>query len=306
MSLKKMHNITWQEVAAGTENFVDTLFEGDNVEKIFRDMIHQAHKEKEIGWLPSSRLDEDDINDGTPEAISKIVARYRGRVSEFDKKSKQTNQPIKEIYITNLAVSKNNGQNHYCAFWINKKKRFVRIWDSASSGLYGSSFSVLFRKSAELLFTKNKSGGLGWADNICKVSSTSDGSSFQYGGGFFGKYRSILAQNVYCHTWTLFFLELRLLGSTAAKIGCIRGSHYLIPLMLIKLYSQCLLRRMSKQMSDKYKGLLYIWDDKKQEVFVLPKLQKGTPGVSCAQRAVDTAKSQSSIFHKTHQCKNII
>ena len=62
---------------------------------------------------------------------------------------------------------------------------------------------------------------------------------------------------------------------------------------------------MSKQVSDKYKGLKYIWDDDKKDVIVLPKLEKGIPGRSCAERAVNTTL-HSEIFHTTRQCKNII
>ena len=300
MSQGKEPTITYQDIADGTENFVNTLFEDNNMEMILRRMIQESHQEKIFGWLPSSRLDEDDIVNGTPSVISKIVQKYL-RQDSIQKKDK---------YVANLAVSKNNGQNHYCAFWIDKIRRRVNVWDSAASGYYGSVFTSLFKKAAYLLF-KDPKTSTRWVDIVYKVPSTSDGFSFQHGGGYLGKSHSLLSQNIYCHTWTLFFLELRLNGLTPAKIGCVRGSHPLLPLIIIKLYAQCLLKRMSKQPSQmRYVGLKYIWNNEQKIAIRLPTITHykiPRPGVFCAKRVVETAlKSKYYSIPPKCKCKKFI
>lgn len=294
--MKQNPNITYQTISDGTENFVNTLFEGENMEKILQRMIIESKQQDNFGWLPSSRLDEDDIIYETPSVISNIVQRYL----------KQDNLQKKNNYVANMAVSKNNGQNHYCAFWINKLTRKVHVWDSATSANQDSAFTNLFKKSAYLLF-KHPTKSTKWADIIHKSPSTTDRFSFQHGGGYLGEPRSLLSQNIFCHTWTLFFLELRLNGETPLKIGCTRGSHPLLPLMIIKLYAQCLLVRMGKQMSEKYIGLKYVWDNEHNVAITLPSLipRQNGPGMFCGKRVVETAL-KSKYYIPPLMCKNIL
>ena len=209
--------------------------------------------------------------------------------------------------IGNLAVSKNNGQNHYCAFWVDKVKKVVEVWDSATSGIYGSAFTKLFRHAAELLFLDTFPFSTKWANKIIVKRSTSSVYSFQHGGGYLGKNRSLLSQNIYCHTWTLFYLELRLFNQTPAKIGCGRGSHPWTPLMTIKLYAQCLLRRMNKNVSDPaYKGLFYIWDDQNKKARTLPILHvDGQAGKMCAMRVEETVLKSKKFYKPTIRCEHL-
>ena len=284
--------MNYEKIADGTENFVDKLFENDNMELIMQKMIKESNRQKEVGYLPSTRLTEKEIDDlksgKLPRAAKDIVALYKH----------EDNRQKKDVYITNLAVSKTNGQNHYCSFWINKKKKFVNIWDSASSGYRASNFYSLFEQAAKSILKKN----LEWVDKLVKVLSTPDEQSFQHGGGFFGKPKSLLAQNIYCHTWTLFFLELHLFGYSFRQISCFRGNHPLLPLAVIKLYSQCILKRLNVKMTSKYEGLMYIWDEKDSKAIPLPKMKKGS---KCAVSAVENAK-KASLLVPVRQCKNIL
>ena len=227
-----IEDITYTTIVNGTSNYVNTLFEGNNMEKIMREMIRESKRENDVGWLPSSRLDEEDIDKKNMQALSRITERY---LLQDIKQQKPT-------YIANLAVSKTNGQNHYCAFWIDKNKRVVKIWDSATSAHRTSAFSILFTKAATLIF-KDPRYSTRWADVISNVKSTTNYLSFQHGGGYLGTRKSLLAQNIFCHTWTLFFLELSLNKKTPTHIGCVRGTHPLLPLITIKLYAQCLFEK---------------------------------------------------------------
>lgn len=291
-------DITYSIIVDGTSNYVDTLFEGNNMEKILREIIAESGRSAEVGWLPSSRLDQNDIEMENQVSLFRITQKYLN----------QDMLQQKKIYIANLAVSKNNGHNHYCAFWIDKVKRVVKIWDSATSASRDSAFTRLFKKAATLIF-KDEQHSTRWADVIQKVTSTTDYLSFQHGGGYLGTPKSLLSQNIFCHTWTLFFLELSLNKKTPKSIGCVRGTHPLLPLIIIKLYSQCLLNRMSKNMSDKYVGLKYVWDTYNQKAIRLPILKPlNNPNPKyfyCAKRVVATAIN--SIYYVTpKKCKNIV
>jgi hypothetical protein len=293
-----IEDITYRMVADGTENYVNALFTDHNMEMILREMIRESQRGDEYGWLPASRLDEDDIVRGTPNVIDKIVQRY----------VEQHRLQNKDKYVTNLAVSKNDGQNHYCALWIDRSKRTVGLWDSATSAFMGSAFTNLFKKAAEILFT-HPVMSTAWADRVYKVRATADAHYFQYGGGYLGEARSALAQNIFCHTWTLFFLELRLNGKTPRSIGCVRGSHPLLPLTIIKLYAQCLLTRMGKKMSGTYVGLKYVWDEIESKAIKLvplaPNLASNGRRLFCAKRVVDTA-IRSVNYTATAACSDVI
>lgn len=287
------NKITFEQVADGTEAFVDTLFEGNNVEKIMQKMIKESNREKNVGWLPSMRLSEEEVDELRKKQIPKSAQYIVNIYQDYHKKQR------KNHYITNLAISKTNGHNHYCSYWIDLLTRKVYIWDSASSGHGGSEFSKFFYDSAYYIFIVL----LKWVDKIINVLSTPDESSFQHGGGFLGKDKSLLAQNIYCHTWTLLFLELHLFGYTFAQISCMRGTSPLLPLTVIKLYAQCLLKRMDKKFQKKYEGLKYIWDDKTSSAIKLPEFDGRTQ--NCAIGAIHTA-IESKIFVPLNKCKDIL
>lgn len=295
--------ITYRDVADATSNYVDTLFTNHNMEYVLREAIRESKKSDKYGWLPSDRMDEDDIVSGSPSVVQNIVSRYLRQDAE---------QSQKDIYVGNLAVSKNNGQNHYCAFWVDKPKRKVYVWDSATSGLQWSEFTKLFKRAAELLFSTTQADSTGWVDSVAKVPASSDKHFFQHGGGYYGPARSLLAQNIFCHTWTLFFLELRLNGMSPQSIGCTRGAHPILPLLIIKLYAQCLLRRMGKDPNDiRYRGLQYVWDDENQKALPLPsivprtKQMKEAKDFFCAKRVVDTAIA-SSYYVPPKKCRDFL
>jgi hypothetical protein len=293
-------SITYEECAAGTENFVNTLFDSHNMENIMWAMIKESHRENEIGVLPCKWAHENDISEGHGNRVIKdILQSYR-----------QADQSQhKNIYITNFVITKTNRHNHYCAFWVNKKERKVSVWDSATSKTFLSEFTTLFKRAGYLFF-KRPVTSLGWADKVIKTTSTHDQFSFQKGGGYLGSRASYLNQNIYCHTWTLFYLELRVNGVTPSQIGCVRGSHWLLPLIIIKLYAQCLLRRLGVRMSSKYIGLQYVWNKEKQQAIELPRFvpynctHKSLDNVErmfCAKQAVQLAE-HSKYYNLPKSC----
>ena len=85
--------LTFQDVADGTENFVNTLFAHNNMEMILRCMINQSKKGKNVGWLPSNRLTENEITDTDDKimnknkmmAVSRIVSEYKLQDKEQQK-----------------------------------------------------------------------------------------------------------------------------------------------------------------------------------------------------------------------------
>ena len=113
------------------------------------------------------------------------------------------------IYVINFAMSTRLDYHYYCAFWIDAEKKICYIWDSASSGHCSSIFYQLFHDTAYFLFGLP---GLTLVNKFEEVISIPSHYSFQNRGGFYGSYGSELHQNIYCHIWTLFFLELRIYG----------------------------------------------------------------------------------------------
>jgi len=122
------------------------------------------------------------------------------------------------IYVTNFAMSTRLDYHHYCAFWIDTEKKICYFWDSASSDHRSSIFYQLIHDAAYFLFGPP---GLKLVNKFEEVISTPSYYSFQNGGGFYRSYGSELHQNIYCHTWTLFFLELCIYGLYMAEIACI-------------------------------------------------------------------------------------
>lgn len=298
--------ITYEDCAAGTENFVNALFDSHNMEKIMWAMIKESNRQNEIGVLPCRWAHENDINEGMAQGAnlaSSANKQIMDIIQTYRNADRSQNKPI---YITNFVVTKTNDHNHYCAFWIDKKNKFVSVWDSATSRTFESEFTKLFKQAAYLFFAKPGSS-LQWATKIFKTTATHDKFSFQIGGGYNSPPGSPQNQNIYCHTWTLFYLELRVNGVTPGQIGCVRGSHWLIPLMIIKLYSQCLLRRMGIRMSKKYIGLKYVWDKQKQQAIELPKFvpyqctHKRTKDSFCARQVVEIVES-TNYFHLPKSC----
>jgi len=288
------YDLNYQTIANGTSEFVDTLFSDSNMEKILRQMIRESCKTKSIGWLPCYSLKESDLlSNRNNSSTSKDKVKFI--VNKYREASEKSGNVGKEIYITNFAMSTVSGKNHYCAFWINKVHKILYFWDSATSKYENSEFTKLFRESAKLLFsTSNDPSSLGWVKEIKQLQGTTNETFFQYGGGYLGKRKSLLHQNIFCHTWTLFFLELLLFGMSPKKIGCIRGKNSVIPLMIIKLYAQCLLKRIQTEETKKkkYIGLWYIWDEEHERVIRLPNFSSGTfsaknPKYCCAKNVVD-------------------
>lgn len=308
MMTDEQRRMTFQDIDDGTQNFVDVILAGDNMEKVLRAMIAESRHTNDIGWLPSVRFDEDDIRLRRVSRIKSLVDQY------LDEDAKQK----KMVYITNMCVSRNNGHNHFCALWIDKTKRTVELWDSATSGTDRSQFTDLFTDGATFLL-KDPTTSTQWANSIKRVTSTTDEYSFQHGGGFKGDYMSVLYQNVYCHTWTLYYLELRVFGLDSLKIGCARSSHPLIPLMIIKLYAQCVLAKLGQNPQDKkFAGLKYIWNKKDNFAVRLPTLNTSCSvlqhkkyacspcaGKCCARRVFDTV-IHSDVFTAPLKCRRIV
>ena len=291
--------ITFSDIVQGTHNYVMALFHADNMERVLRHMISESGCRGRIGWLPTNTLTEKEIGAGDVEVLARMRQDYKIAMQKQPRTCR--------VFITNLAVAKTNGQNHYCAFWVDLDSGVVEVWDSATAGTRGSPFSKLFSKAAHQLFVQPP---LQLVTVVRRKPGTPHTLAFQHGGGYYGRHGSLLSQNIFCHTWTLFYLELRLNGYSGKEIGCKRGTHPIFPLLLIKGYARCLLARMGVDVSDAtpdYRGLLYIWDDEAGMAIRLPDVKAPTStetrqGSFCAMKAVQNAMA-SKYYRQPQICQ---
>lgn len=307
---KPKENQSFRFVADGTSNYVDSLFEGSNMETMLRAAIRNSGRENEVGLLSCEGLNEQDVIDMRNGITS---SRAESNLKAYRDSMQQQHQNKKKVYITNFAMSTLSDWHHYCAYWIEVDKRKMYVWDSASANGVHSVFFPLFYDSARFLFgppTKGCPNALNLVDaddgGIVEVISSSNHMSFQNGGGFYGSYGSILHQNIYCHTWTLFFLELHLFGMPFWKIACMRGTHELLPLAVIKVYAQCLLSRIDPNYdsdnSKKYEGLKYIWDKFSKHNIPCPIFDKNKyKSPSCAINAYHIVE-EAGLIRPTTMC----
>lgn len=289
-SIVQERDLNYHTISQGTLNFVDVLFQNHNMFTLMKKMVEETGKSSSIGVLPCYSMDEIDIRENSyaMELLQKNYASFIDR--------------SKKIYITNFAIGKSNGHNHYCAFWLDMREQTIEIWDSATSKYEDSEFTQLFSKCAYFFFVMNphlQAKNLA-AKKVFLIRGTTDETFFQYQGGYTDVH--LARQNIFCHTWTLFFLELRLNDISLKKIACLRGSNPLIPFVLIKLYAQCLLVRMGQDIDDpRFEGLRYLYDDDLGKVIILPELSTRHNDSCCTQQIVSILL-KSKLYTKPDSC----
>lgn len=307
---------SFQFAASGTSEYVDALFQKSNMKKVLLNAIHDSGNDSRIGCLSCGSLNENDViemrkSGKANDEAKMLIETYREDIDEYQRKYKK----LMPIFVTNFAMSTRIDYHHYCAFWIDTQKKKCYIWDSASSGHKSSIFYQLFHDSAYFLLGPP---GLNLIKEFEEVISTPSHYSFQNGGGFYGSYGSELHQNIYCHTWTLFFLELRIFGLSMAEIACLRGSHPLLPLTLIKMYSQCLLYKLkvvdpkiypTLQEHPQYSGLTVVWNSHAEKTTPCPtcdyKNVNTLFGGSCALNAIDIV-DKAGLITQSEYCKRLV
>jgi hypothetical protein len=268
------------------------------MEHILELAIRAADREDEMGVLPCEGLPEKSLIDARKH--HKMDEELLFTMNAYAKANEEQN---KSIYVTNLAISTRKDHHHYCAYWIDMKKRKLFLWDSASSAYRSSTFYWCFYDTAYFIFQE----GLKWIDQIETVITTPNMYSFQNGGGFYGQYASFLHQNIYCHTWTLFFLELHIHGMPLWEIACLRGSHELLPLVMIKMYAECLLKRIflfKGELPESYRGLEMVWDPDAKKEIPCPEYNDTLNRKSCALNAIEIIL-KAGLLRPTEQCKKL-
>lgn len=313
--------LEYRDIDIGTSGYVAFMQEGKNFETIIKKII--GINNKNIYGLDSNLFYYDEINEN-------IVKKYRNK---YLKQIKTVRELREGKIITILATANEEGEEHYAAYLYDNSQETVEIFDSAIGAGDPSAFEKMFKKLGELLFN--------WIPkkNVYLVQNKYGCPKFpfQYKGGFVPETidwdETYAVQNVYCHTWSLWFLHMRLSGFTSVQIICLRGltPDRLYPLCIIKQYSRCILYHVFQKSFKKkldfsigtptgslmdsedvsfnlktiYDKLGYIWNKKNQKAFKLPSLASDD-FMLCAIKSVPIFDTQNPCYYKyafDNKCK---
>lgn len=291
----------WYDIVSSTHAYTDELFAPGGMTHVLLHARRDARIPDRgvIGILPSVSANEAHFTHPSPPPLTRQQQQQGGRtvppIQQYRREHAATlaahvrrwreaaaDQGSPPVLVGTVSFGKTNGHNHYCALWIDVAAGTCDIWDSATSAELAprSEFSDLFMAATcELVGPAPR--GCGWvADcrrNVRHIPATHYGAIFQRDGGYVPTRGSLEYQNIFCHTWTLFFIEFRMRGYSPDEISCLRGKDPRIPLLIIKLYAAALLLRRlhvphpedaaaaaaataEDLLQPRHRGLMYIWD----------------------------------------------
>lgn len=298
---------SWYDIVSSTHAYTDELFAPGGMTHVLLHARRDARIPDRgvIGILPSVSANEAHFTPPPPFSLSQQQGQQQGQgrgtpvIQQYRREHAATlaahvrrwreaaaDQGSPPVLVGTVSFGKTNGHNHYCALWIDVAAGTCDIWDSATSAELAprSEFSDLFMAATcELVGPAPR--GCGWvADcrrNVRHIPATHYGAIFQRDGGYVPTRGSLEYQNIFCHTWTLFFIEFRMRGYSPDEISCLRGKDPRIPLLIIKLYAAALLLRRlhvphpedaaaaadadgagtaEDLLQPRHRGLMYIWD----------------------------------------------